>query len=159
MNVGRWPAYLGNVDQEQEQRRDGAIMGRGQWVYVRQRGQPKPPESEKAAITAACERFIAEVLKPRFLPRIEPTCFNYPVNIYGKWHGNKYRFIQRFRSDHPDAITPEFDAPFARLEYVGRDRFDLSYYRHTGEWLCLYRSVPFAEALKLIESDGHLHPV
>ncbi len=46
------------------------------------------------------------MLKPRYLPRIEPTSFNYPVDIYGKWHGNKYRFIQPFRSDHPDAITP-----------------------------------------------------
>jgi hypothetical protein len=119
----------------------------------------RTPEDEKTAITAACERFIAEVLKPRFLLRIEPTCFNYPVNLHGKWHGNKYRFIQRFRSDHPDAITPEFDAPFERLEYVGRDCFDLSYYRHTGEWFCLYQFVPFAEALRLIESDGHLHPV
>ena len=134
-------------------------MGRGQWVWARQRGQPKPPEAEKTAITAACARFIADVLKPRYLPRIEPTSFNYPVDIYGKWHGNKYRFIQRFRSDRPDAITPEFDAPFARLEYVGRDRFDLSYFRHTGEWYCLYQSVPLAEALKLIENDGHLHPM
>src|SRR3954454_21996321 len=124
-----------------------------------QRGQLKPPEAEKTAFTAACQRFIAEVLKPRYLPRIEPTSFNYPVDISGKWHGNKYRFIQRFRSDHPDAITPEFDAPFARLEYVGRDRFDLSYFRHTGEWYCLYRSVPLAEALKLIERDGLLHPM
>jgi hypothetical protein len=60
-------------------------MGRGQWVWARQRGQPKPPESEKTAITAACERFIADVLKPRYLPRIEPTSFNYPVDISGKW--------------------------------------------------------------------------
>ena len=134
-------------------------MSRGQWVWARQRGQPKPPESEKTAISAACEKFIAEVLKPHCLPRIEPTSFNYPVDIYGKWHGNKYRFIQRFRSDHPDAITPEFDAPFARLEYVGRDRFGLSYFRHTGEWYCLYPSVPLAEALKLIENDGLLHPM
>jgi uncharacterized glyoxalase superfamily protein PhnB len=52
-------------------------MGRGQWVWVRQRGQPKPPESEKTAITAECEKFIADVLKPRYLPRIEPTSFNY----------------------------------------------------------------------------------
>ena len=84
-------------------------MGRGQWVWARQRGQPKPPEAEKTAITAACERFIAEVLKPRYLPRIEPPSFNYPVDISGKWHGNKCRFIQRFRSDRPDAITPEFE--------------------------------------------------
>jgi hypothetical protein len=85
--------------------------------------------------------------------------FNYPVAILGKWHGNKYRFLQRFHSDDPDALEPEFDAPFARLEYVGRDCFDVSWHRHTGEWWCLYRSVSLTEALQLIESDGHLHPV
>ena len=90
-------------------------MGRRrQWIYVREPARYKPAEDEKAAITAACEQFIAEVLKPRFLPEIRPTPYNYPIDIFGKWHGGKYRFIQRFRSDHPDAIEPEFDAPFAR---------------------------------------------
>jgi hypothetical protein len=135
-------------------------MGRRrQWIYVRESAGYKPAADEKAAITAACEQFIAEVLKPRFLPEIRPTPFNYPIDIFGKWHGGKYRFIQRFRSDHPDAIVPEFDAPFARLEYVGRDCFNLSYHRHTGEWFCLYRSVSLTEALRLIERDGHFHPV
>lgn len=93
-------------------------------------------------------------------PRSGPAPrFNYPVAILGKWHGNKYRFLQRFRCDDPDALEPEFDAPFARLEYVGRDCFDVSWYRHTGEWWCLHRSVSLSEALRLIETDGHLHPV
>src|SRR5918998_259800 len=92
-------------------------MGRRrQWIYVREPAGYKPAEGEKAAITATCEQFIAEVLKPRFLPEIRPTPFNYPVDICGKWHGGKYCFMQRFRSDHPDAIEPEFDAPFAPLE-------------------------------------------
>ena len=134
-------------------------MNRGRWVYVGARAGNRPSAGEKAAITAACEKFIAEVLKPRFLPEIRPTAFNYPIDLYGKWHGNKYRFFERFYSGHRDAIEPEFEAPFARLEYVGRDRFDLSYHRHTGEWFCLYRRVSLAEALRLIESDGHFHPV
>jgi hypothetical protein len=92
-------------------------MGGRQWVRVRSQVGQKPPEAEKAAITAACERFLAEVLRPRFLPEIRPsTAFNYPVAIAGKWHGTKYRFLQRFRSDSPDALEPEFDAHFARLE-------------------------------------------
>jgi hypothetical protein len=32
-------------------------------------------------------------LKPRFLPTIRPTQFNYPIDILGKWHGNHYRFV------------------------------------------------------------------
>jgi hypothetical protein len=100
-------------------------MARGGWVYVGGRAGKRPSAGEKSVITAACEKFIAEVLKPRFLPVIRPTEFNYPIAIYGKWHGNKYRFITRFRSDDPRSYEPEFEAPFARLEYVSRDRFDL----------------------------------
>ena len=134
-------------------------MGERQWVRARSQVGQMPPEPEKVAITVACERFLAEVLRPQFLPKVRPTSFNYPVAITGKWHGNKYRFLQRFRSDDPDALEPEFNAPFARLEYVGRDCFDVSWHRHTGEWFCLYRSVSLSEALRLIETDGHLHPV
>ena len=57
------------------------------WVYTgagRGGARARPSEAEKAAITAACESFIAEVLKPRFLPEIRPTAFNYPVDITGQ---------------------------------------------------------------------------
>ena len=95
---------------------------------------------------------------PQFLPEILPTEFNYPIAIYGKWHGNKYRFITRFRSDHPTSIRPEFEAPFARLEYVGRDRFDLSYYRHTGEWFRLFEAISLTEVLDMLQRDRHFYP-
>jgi hypothetical protein len=133
-------------------------MARGRWVYAGGKAGTKPSDREKLAIAAACERLIAEVLKPRYLPSIEPTEFNYPVAIYGKWHGNKYRFITRYRSDREDAIEPEFEAPFARIEFVARDRFDLSYHRHTGEWFCLYQAVTLDEALQLIGEGVHFRP-
>ena len=135
-------------------------MTRGRWVYVGGKAGNKPPEREKREIGDACEAFIRDVLKPRFLTEIRPTSFNYPVDIFGRWHGGKYRFIQRFRNDHLEhAIDPEFDHAFTRLEYVSRDRFDLSYCRHTGKWWTLYRSVSLREALSLIETDGVLHPI
>jgi hypothetical protein len=55
--------------------------------------------ADKLAVTAACQQLIDDFLKPRFLPTIRPTQFNYPVDIRGKWHGTKYRFIQRYRSN------------------------------------------------------------
>jgi hypothetical protein len=114
---------------------------------------------EKAVITATCQRFIDEVLKPRFLPAIRPTQFNYPVDILGKWHGNRYRFVQRYRSGFPENLGEEFDSPFMRLDRVSRDRFDIQWHRHTGAWFCLYRGLSLAEALKTIETDGLLHPL
>ena len=56
--------------------------------------------AEKSAVTAACQRLIDDFLKPRFLSTIRPTRLNYPVDILGKWHGTKYRFIQRYRGRH-----------------------------------------------------------
>ena len=134
-------------------------MTRGTWVYMGVRAGHKPPEDEKRRINESCQAFIDQVLKPRFLSEVCPTDFNYPIDIFGKWHGGKYRFIQRFRSDRADALEPEFDSPFARLEYVSRDRFDLSYFRHTGQWWTVYRGVSLAEALSLLETEGIFHPV
>jgi hypothetical protein len=115
--------------------------------------------SEKAAITAECQRFIDEVLKPRFKPTIRPTQFNYPVDIHGKWHGSRYRFIQRYRSGYPENLGEEFDAPFTRLDWISRDRFDLQWRRHTEAWFCLHRGLSLAQALHTIETDGILHPL
>jgi hypothetical protein len=133
-------------------------MARGGWAYVGGRAGNKPSVGEKSLITTAREKFITGVLRPRFLPEIRPTKFNYPIAIYGKWHGNKYRLITRYRSDDPRSYEPEFEAPFARIEYVGRDLFDLSYHRHTGEWFCIFQRVSLVEALHLIESDSHFWP-
>jgi hypothetical protein len=134
-------------------------MARGGWVYVGGKAGDKPPATEKAAITAACETLIAETLIPRFLPEIRPNAtFNYPVAIYGKWLGNKYRFLTRYRSDSPTSLEREFDAPFARLEYVSRNLFDLSWHRHTGEWVAIFQRLSLAEALHLIETETFFQP-
>jgi hypothetical protein len=102
--------------------------------------------ADKSAVTAACQQLIDDFLKPRFLPTIRPTQFNYPVDIQGKWHGTKYRFIQRYRSG------------FARLDWISRNRFDIRWHRHTGEWFCLHRGLTLAEAIDTLRSDGLLHP-
>ncbi len=116
-------------------------------------------EAEKASVTAACERLIGEFLRPRFLPVIRPTEFNYPVDILGKWRGANYRFIQRYRSGFPENLGEEFDAPFARLDWISRDRFDIQWHRHTGEWFRLHRGLTLVNAIETLESDGILRPL
>ena len=89
---------------------------------------------------------------------IRPTQFNYPVDILGKWHGTKYRFIQRTAPAFPEDLDEEFDAPFARLDWISHDRFDIQWRRHTGEWFCLHRGLTLVEAINTPRSDGLLHP-
>ena len=132
-------------------------MARQQRIWVKMLSA-----EEKAAIAARCERFIADVLKPRFLPEVRPSQFNYPVDIVGKWRGSNYSFITRYRSGFPDNLGEEFNAPFTRLdhayEHTADVRFDIMWHRHTGQWYRLYSAVIIEEALRLIETDLSLQP-
>ena len=115
----------------------------------------------KAEIAAKCERFIARVLKPKFLPEIVPTQWNYPVDISGRWRGSKYSFLVRFRSGFPGNAGEEFESGFLRLDHApgGPEfRFDVMWHRHTGQWWPVYRAVTLDEALHAIETDGVLRP-
>ena len=84
-----------------------------------------PDPIEKQAIISACETFIATVLKPRFLPVIIPNEFNYMIDIHGDWKAGRYRFMRRYRSGHSHNAGLEFDAPFARIDRMGSDTFDI----------------------------------
>ncbi len=134
-------------------------MARREWKWVRVKTFTA---DEKAAVAAACERLIVESLKPRFLPVIRPTQFNYPIDIFGKWRGSKYSFIMRYRSGFTENAGEEFDSAFIRLDHVAEEvaenRFDVMWHRHTGQWLRLHSSVTLEEALSLIESEGLLQP-
>ncbi|MBY5353537.1 hypothetical protein HFO94_08275 [Rhizobium leguminosarum] len=135
------------------------MAGKRQWIRTRSE-KPAPADNlEKQAIIAACEAFIRAVLKPRFLPEIRPTEWNYVVDIRGSWTGNRYRFMQRYRSGFENNRGEEFDAPFARIDRMGPDRFDIYWMRHTGKWWRLHSGVTLAEALRILETDGVLHPV
>ena len=59
-------------------------MAGGVWTYVGGRAGNKPPPAEKAAITAACEKLIAEVLQPRFLPEVRPSAWPAPIGWSGR---------------------------------------------------------------------------
>ena len=133
------------------------MANRGAWVRV----HPLTPE-QKAEITAACERLIAESLKPRFLPAIRPTEWNYPVDIRGRWRSNTYTFLTCYRSGFPENAGEEFDTPFARLDHLderlGEPLFDIMWFRHTGRWWRIHEAVPLARALHIVATDEVLAP-
>ena len=130
------------------------------WMRSGREHRPAPLDaSEKAVIVAACEAFIGDVLKPRFLPQIRPTQWNYVIDMQGAWAAGRYRFMQRYRSGMEHNRGDEFDAPFARIDRMGPDRFDIYWMRHTGKWWRPHVGVTLAEALRILETDGVLYPV
>lgn len=128
------------------------------WGPITPRPVPADP-AEKQTIIATCEAFIADVLKPRFLPVITPTPFNYPIDIHGDWRAGRYRFITRYRSGQEATAGQEFDAPFMRLDHMGPDRFDLYWMRHTGQWWPLHSGLSQAASLKAMIDSEVLYPL
>jgi hypothetical protein len=58
----------------------------------------------------------------------------------------------------PDALSPTFESPFARMEYVGDGQFNLAYMRHTGKWWEVYRGLTADECLKRIGDEAIFQP-
>ena len=109
---------------------------------------------EKAMIAAACERFIAESLKPRFLPVIRPTRVQLPVDIFGRWRKANIVLSRATVQAFPKMLGEEFDSAFTRLDHleecVTETRFDVMWHRHTGQW---WRSHLFRYTRRSITSD------
>ncbi len=136
------------------------MAGAKRWIATSRTARPPAVgDAEKRTIIAACDTFVREVLKPRFLREVTPTEWNYVVDMSGSWTGGRYRFMQRYRSGMEQNRGEEFDAPFARLDRVGPNRFDVHWMRHTGKWWRLHTGLSLDEALRVLETDRTHHPV
>jgi hypothetical protein len=129
------------------------------WVYA-PRAAPKAsvPEAVKTEVSQQGQRLIDE-WKPQYIKApSEDYQFNYIVDLFTKWHRNYFYFVAKYECPGPTAILPFFEAPFTRLEYVGRNRFNLSFMRHTEKWVEVEQELTLTKALESIRNDGFYHP-
>jgi len=142
-----------------------------QRVWVRDTSPEGPPERlpapvakdltplRKAEFQRQADALVAQELRPAAVrpPPAEPQ-FNYLVDLFTKWHGRNFYFMARYACPGPNALSPQFETGFARLEWVGENRFNLAYFRHTGKWWELRRGLTFAECLAAIREEPLLQP-
>jgi hypothetical protein len=126
------------------------------WVYSPPKPpKPKVPDDLKAEVTVRAEALIEE-LKPLPIKKPPPGyTLNYIVDLYTKWFRGYFYFCAKYACPGPNAMSPLFEARFARMEYVGNNRFNLSYLRHTGEWIELEQGLTLNECLKAIKEDPY----
>ncbi len=119
--------------------------------------RPKKPailDSLKAQADAKAKELVETVLKPRFIqPPPKKPRFNYIIDVTAKWLGGTLFFVQTYVCPGPTALSPTFESKFARMGYVGNDRFSLSFMRHTGKWVVLYERLSLDECLDAIKDD------
>jgi len=130
------------------------------WGYSPKRQpRPKVPEAVKADLEAKANELVNSIIKPMHVkPPCEDEQFNYIVDIYSKWYRNYFYFCSKYACPGPNAISPFFEAKFARLEYIGNGRFNLSYMRHTGKWWEIYPELSLEECLAAIRDEPHFLP-
>ncbi|MFT6962100.1 MAG: hypothetical protein ACJAWV_001825 [Flammeovirgaceae bacterium] len=118
------------------------------WVY-----SPTATKVEKDSISRQFESLIEE-LKENLQPIPEPQQFNHCVDIFSKWRGNFFYIMQKYKTGE-NGVQDFFEIGLVRLEFYGEDRFNLSYFRHTGKWepLFMYNDISYESAKKAILED------
>lgn len=130
------------------------------WVY----SPPKTPkvgvpDDLKAEVQRKANELIETVLKPRHVKRSPKNArFNYLIDLSTKWHGSYFYFTSTYACPSPNALSPTFEAKFARLEYAGDNRFNLAFMRHTGKWVELFTGLTLDECLKSVQDDPWFLP-
>jgi hypothetical protein len=121
--------------------------------------KPRVTDNVKADVERKAAELVEKFLKPQHIkPPPEDMRFNYIVDIYTRWYRNYFYLCAKYHSPGPNAISPFFEVKFARLEYVGGDRFNLSFIRHTGQWVEIYTDCSLEECLSTIRDDALFQP-
>ena len=116
------------------------------WVF-----SPTVTETQKVAISKQFEPVIEE-LKKNLTPLPEPQEINHCVDIFSKWNKNFFYIAQKFKTGK-SSIVDYFDTGLARLEFYGEGKFNLAYFRHTGQWFTIYQYISTEDAQKAILED------
>lgn len=130
------------------------------WVWNPPKSSPpKVPAALKAEVEKRSQELIDKVLKPEHVkPRPKDHPWNYIVDLFTKWHHSYFYFCAKYCAPGPHAISPDFETKFARLEYAGEGRFNLSFMRHTGQWVELYPGLSLESCLCEIQAGGFFTP-
>lgn len=130
---------------------------------AKQRKAPGPATKPKSSLPGTVKdevdtkgrELIETVLKPKHLqPPPEGSQLNCIVDITIKWLGSKCYFVSKYRTPNQKA----FESKFARMEHVGHARFNLSFMRHTGQWVQLYIGKTVDECIGAIRDDPWFVP-
>ena len=130
------------------------------WVHSPSKAlKPKVPEDVKRGLEEQAAELIEAVLKPKYVePPPEDARFNYIVDIHTKWYQSYFYFCSKYHCPGPTAISPYFEDKFARLEYVGEGRFNVSFMRHTDKWEEIYAGLTAEESLAAVQDDPWFQP-
>lgn len=135
------------------------MKSKKRWVLLPEKN-PKiiPSELEKKIVQDFFQPFV-ESLKKQYVLKKPDKKFNYLVDVYSKWYQNYFYLCEKFKSECPSRIVDEYEEKFVRLTYTGKNLFDFSFLRHTGQWHVVATKLTMNECKKEISSNQVFHPI
>ncbi|MDD3877140.1 MAG: hypothetical protein PHT69_10990 [Bacteroidales bacterium] len=125
--------------------------------HVKQK-KTKVNDTQKKEITAFFEPLIVHYMK--HLQEVIPDKkYNYVVDIYTKWFQNYFYFCEKYKAEYANRIADDFERKFLRLEFVADNQFNLSYFRHTGQWYLVNENLSLETCLKMINENPLFQPL
>lgn len=118
----------------------------------------KPSEYDKTRIQNYFLPLI-ESFKGQYIEENPNKEFNYLVDVYSKWHQNYFYLCEKFKSEHPNRLADEFEVKFVRLKFTGKNQFELSYFRHTGQWYFVADGLTLEDCRDMILSNPVFQPI
>ena len=130
------------------------------WIYSPKK--PTPPQvldDLKAEVEAKGNELVEMYLEPMYIkPPPEDQRWNYIIDLFTRSHRSFFYFCSTYACPGPNALSPTFESRFARMEYVGSDRFNLAYMRHTEKWWQVAQGLTAEEYLEMIRGGGIFQP-
>ena len=118
----------------------------------------KPSQSDKKNIQDYFHPLV-EHFKKQYILKNPNKEFNYIVDIYSRWYQNYFYLCEKFKSEDPNRLDDEFEVKFVRLKYTGKNQFEFSYFRHTGQWHLVAEGLTLDECKDMILSNPVFQPI
>jgi hypothetical protein len=130
------------------------------WIYSPKKPTPpQVPDDIKAEVEARANELVETYLKPTYIkPPPKDRRWNYIIDVFIKWHRSFFYFCSTYACPGPNALSPTFESRFARMEYVGDGKFNLSYMRHTDKWWEVAQGLTADQCIEAIRGGGIFQP-
>lgn len=134
-------------------------MNKKYWMISPTKNVKKnPTELEKISIENFFQPLI-DSFKKQYINENPNKELNYLVDVYSKWYQNYFYLCEKFKSEHPNRLADEFEIKFVRLKYIGKNQFEFSYFRHTGQWHLVTDGLTLEDCREMILSNPVFQPV
>ena len=120
--------------------------------------KPKVTDEQKEVVNTFFEPLIAKY-KDQLKQINNSKEDTYTIDIYSKWYQNYFYLCEKYKSEGENRIMDEYERKYLRLEFIDKNNFNFSYFRHTGQWHLVDENCALKKCLEMINENGNFQPL